>query len=75
MRVVIDILDLNEFDPVFEEITYSFSFPTMRAHQLIGIVKVTKHKGAVFTHCVMFVDGKCVTYLSILIIDTSKSAL
>ncbi|KAI0219023.1 Protocadherin Fat 4 [Lamellibrachia satsuma] len=45
VRVVIDILDLNEFDPVFEETTYSFSFPTMRANQLIGIVKATDNDG------------------------------
>ena len=42
MRVVIDILDLNEFDPIFEETKYVFNSPTMQLGQIIGTVKVCR---------------------------------
>ena len=38
--MVIDIIDVNEFDPVFERKTYDFVISTSQIDQIVGSVKV-----------------------------------
>ena len=38
--MVIDIIDVNEFDPLFERKTYDFIISTSQIDQVVGSVKV-----------------------------------